>query len=361
MGTILAVAAVPQMLLTPIGGVICDRYSKRKILAGMNILTSILITVFLMVFSQLNVIIAVMLMLMILLSFESFISPAAEATIPFIVPTEDLVKANSVSFIMTIFSMVGAPMFGGVIISQWGLIPVLIVSIILYTIASILKHFVVVPPLDKTPDGGLLKTIVADLKEAVIYVTMKNRSLGKVLLILGLFGVIFVPIVAVAFPVLVMTYFDIGEGMLGLTRGLIALGGVFSTVIIGALGSKANISKTNLLLRIASLAFIPAALAFWWSTSSIFTLIVLLASFFLILAFTSANGILCYAYIGEQSPAHLVGKIFALTSCFSTIGIALGNFLYGLLFEYFAASHWWALMILATASMIYSITTRFQD
>jgi predicted MFS family arabinose efflux permease len=89
-----------------------------------------------------------------------------------------------------------------------------------------------------------------------------------------------------------------------------------------------------------------------WLGDSTVTYIVLLAAFFAIFAFMTILGIICWSYIGEKSPEHMVGKVMSLSMALMAAGTAAGNYVYGLLFDHFADAPHVALFIVGGASLL---------
>jgi len=71
MGTVLALSAIPVVALTPIGGVIADRFNKRKLMAVINLITAIGVAIFFALSGLMDVVPAVVITFMFLLALES--------------------------------------------------------------------------------------------------------------------------------------------------------------------------------------------------------------------------------------------------------------------------------------------------
>ena len=94
--TILAVSILPTILLSPFGGVLADRVSRRTIMLGLDFLTSFLIFAFSMISAQ-HFSIPLVAVLMISLSvIQAFYQPSVQASIPLLVQEEQLMQANGI-------------------------------------------------------------------------------------------------------------------------------------------------------------------------------------------------------------------------------------------------------------------------
>ena len=360
MGTVLAISSVPFIALTPVGGVVADRVNKRKLLGLMNLATAIAIFVYFTLAGRLDIVPATVTMMLVLFAFESMIAPSMEATVPALVPEGELVKANSATFLLTTLSSIGAPIIGGFLLERFGVTPILFISIVCYCLAAIVKFTTRIPYTKQKLTESLPATIATDIKEGIHCITKEKPELGKIILIVTLFGITLMPAFS-ALNVLVTTHLEMGETMVGLTRGLIVVGGTVGVMLIGFLGEKANISIIRPLLFIASMAFIPVGLALMWSDNSTLIFIILVVSFFIQLASTTIMGIINWAYLGEKTPVHLIGKVYSLASAFMFLGGAIGNYLYGYLLAHFIETPWMALFIIAGASIIVALGAKVKE
>jgi len=360
MGTVLALSSVPFIALTPVGGVIADRVNKRKLLGLMNLATAIAIFVYFALAGQLDIVPATVMMMLVLFAFESMISPSMEATVPALVPEGELVKANSATFLLTTISSIGAPIIGGFLLERFGVTPVLLISIACYVLAGMVKFLVRIPYIKQDRTESLSATIVTDIKDGLRCITKEKPELGKLVIIVALFGLTLAPSLS-ALNVIVTTHLGMAETMVGLIRGLIVVGGVVGVMLLGTLGEKANISMIRTLLFIASMTFVPVGLSLMWSDHRPLIFVVVVVSFFIQLASTTMMGIINWAHIGEKTPPHLIGKIYSLTFAFMGLGGAIGDYLYGHLLGHFIETPWMALFIIAGASAIVAVGAKIKE
>ena len=346
MGTVTALASIPLIAFLPIGGLAADRLNKRVLFAVMNFATAIAIIVYFGISNVMDIVPATIIFMLFFSAFESMITPSTEASVPALVPADDLVKANSVTWLLSIFSTVGSPILGGFILARFGLIPILFVSIALYLLATIVKLMVQIPYTKQKMDESLLKTIVKDLKDAIYFVTKENTEIGKLMLTSIFVGFFLLPVTYVALPVLASTYLGMGETIVGVMQGSVMFGGTLGVILIGVLGEKANITKARLFLLICSTALLLSGLGFMLSSNVKVTSIILIVSFFTVMIFFTIFAIIASAYMGEKIPEHLIGKVMSLDVTIIWLATAAGNYIFGLLFSHFINSPGIALLII---------------
>ena len=347
LGSMLTISSIPVILLTPLGGVMADRYSKRKLMVMINLMIAGMTILYAFVAADFDLIVITTTLILILFTLTAVSTPSAEASVPLLVPEGELVKANSVTFLLTIFSSVGAPMVAGNILERHGLTPILWISIVMFTLASIVKSMAKIPYQASEKKAKLSKIMASDLKEGIHFITKENPTVGKVILILGLVCIVLAPIMSVGLSVLVTNYFGLGERTLGIAQGLVVFGGTVGVIVIGILGSKATVKLIRPAIFLAGGCLIPAGVILMKFGNQQISFIALIATFFIVLAVQTVHAIVSWGYLGENTPEELLGKVMALNATVFAIGIAIGNSLYGLLFDHFTDHPSMALFALA--------------
>jgi len=352
MGTVLTISAIPGIAFLPVGGIVADRFPKRKVLALMNFTIAIAIVAYLGISNILAVVPATIIFMLLFSALGSLMLPSSEASVPVLVPTNDLVKANSATWLMTIFSSVGSPVLGGFILARFGLTPVLYLSIALYVLASIVKLMVKIPYAKQPATRSLSKIVAGDIKDGLRFITKENIEIGKVILTSLFVGLFFMPLSSIALPVLLSTYLEMGEATVGIVQGVVVIGGVVGVMLLGALGKKANVAKIRPFLLICCAMLLLGGVGIMLSANATITLVITIASFFIAFAFLTMYAIIASAYFGEKAPEHLVGKVISLDFAAVGLGAAAGNQILGLLLNRFIHNPGIVLLIAAVPATL---------
>jgi MFS family permease len=106
------------------------------------------------------------------------------------------------------------------------------------------------------------------------------------------------------------------------------------------------------ILMTSSFSLLPLVAAFLWSDNQIFQLIVLSVVVFLCFGFNSMLIIIGRSYFGKKVPADRIGKVTGINGMFVLVGVALGGYLYGLLFDWFATAPGIVFLIVAATSAV---------
>jgi MFS transporter, DHA3 family, macrolide efflux protein len=142
------VSQMPGVLISPIAGVIVDRYDRRKIMIVCNALAA-LVTLYMqsiVVASNKDFAIWKLYLVVIALStINHFQWPAFFATVPTIVPKEHLGSANGLVQLARSIGQVAAPFMAAIAISLWKIQGVILFDMVSYTIALFTLLIVWIP------------------------------------------------------------------------------------------------------------------------------------------------------------------------------------------------------------------------
>jgi len=353
MATILAISAIPSILFAPIGGVIADRFQKKKLLSLANFGIAIAILIYLVTLETIGIIPATILIMLLLLTFDGLITLTTKASVPVIIPEGTLVKANSVTVLSMTCASIITPILGGFILARFGLRPVLFTSITCLFLATLMNTLTQIPCTTRKIKGNFLKTVIKDFQIGIHFITKEKPKVGKVIVLVNmLYCITLYPLTTIALPILVTGYFGRGEEALGITQAIIVFGGTLGVTLITLLGKKATINKVRPLLFLSSFNLIPLMLTFFFNNHEALTYLLLVTTLFINFALSSMMAIICRTYFGENAPEEMVGKVMALNSSLVILGVSIGGYLYGILFNQFAYSPGVVLAILASASAI---------
>lgn len=144
-GAVSACSLIPMITLTPFGGIIADRANKRNIMVILDFLTALLIIEFAFSIGKLNLIIMLIITLMILYGIQGAYQPTVQASIPLLVDRDNLLPGNAV--INQVNSLAGllGPVIGGILYGFYGLMPILIASIICFLVSAVMEIFIKIP------------------------------------------------------------------------------------------------------------------------------------------------------------------------------------------------------------------------
>lgn len=333
-GVVTACSFLPMVILSPVGGAVADRVNKRSMMAGLDFFTAGLILMYTLIWGLAPLVPVTVVCLMLLYGIAGAYQPSVQASVPLLLPQESLNTGNAViNMVQTLANLLG-PILGGILLSAWGLRPILWISILCFFASAVMELFIRIPHVKQPRTSGVFSTVWADLRESAQYIRRKKPVFLRVTLLLSAFNLILSAAMIVGIPVLVVNILKMSDASLGLTQGAMGLGGLLGGVLGGTLGNRLRPRHGAALLLICSgtLAVmglvlfpgIPPALSYW--TITVFSMLMMAAA--------SLFSILLLSAIQSQVAPHLLGKVIACVQAAANCASPLGQAGYGVLFEH---------------------------
>lgn len=357
-GAVTACSFIPMVIFSFLGGVIADRVNKRNIMVALDFFTAIIIVVFYFALGQIPLVPLMIVMLMLLYGISGAYQPSVQASIPLLVDYEALAKGNAIINMVSTLSNLLGPAIGGVLFGAFGLTPILVISIVCFTISAIMEIFIHIPYQKRDKEKGVFATVRNDLIESFYFVKREKPIFLSVVGILAIFNLVLSAAMIVGIPVMVVQVLGMSDADLGIAQGALGLGGLIGGLLAGTSTQKIKIrynyiylmicSATALIMGISLMSVVPSSIGFWLITVMSF-ITMCVSTMFTISIFT---------VVQQQTPIHLLGKvmatIIAVSSCFQPIGQAI----YGELFENLETISWVIMVGAAIVSFGVSILSK---
>ena len=137
----------------------------------------------------------------------------------------------------------------------------------------------------------------------------------------------------IGIPVIIIDTLSMTEQMLGITQGLLAIGGIIGGLLTAAFVKKLNPKKAYIFLLLCSaftciigLAMLPQDLIF-------FKYMILSGMGLAVTISSTMFSIQMLSVVQIETPEHLVGKVIACIMTFIMCAQPIGQLIYGILFE----------------------------
>ncbi|MEH2007061.1 MFS transporter [Nostoc sp.] len=264
-------AQVPQVLITPIAGVIVDRWNRKYLMIVGDTVSGLLtITVLLLYVTHNLQLWHLYVAVAVKGTFEEFQGLAYSVSVSMMVPKQQYSRANSMGFLVTFSSVIIAPALASTLYVVIGIAGILIIDIITFVIAVSTVLRAHIPQPSMTEVGIQSRT---NLKEELYFgwrYVAARPSLVAMLILVSLFWFAFYFGNSLITP-LIMTRTDNDTKVLGTVFSATGLGGFIGAllisvwsnpkrrihgVLLGMMG--AGLSQTVFGLGIMPLIWIPA-------------------------------------------------------------------------------------------------------
>lgn len=344
-GLVSAIAFIPALLLTPIGGIIADRINKRNIMVILDFSTAIIIALYsfinrAVIGNQSAFIIAMLLTMILLYGINGIYEPSVQASIPLLVTEDKLVRANSlINFVNSGSSLLG-PVLGGILYSAFGVNLILIISAICFALSAIMEIFIKIPYAKEVTTDSIIKVGLSDFKNSLHFISHDRKEILKLCILCAFLNFFESASLGIGIPIIINELLDfspsVASNLYGIAEGVFAAGSLFGALLSSILGNKITVKSATKLLSIEALGFIPIAFILSFGrtlVSSRVNFIILIVSIFFMMTLTMIFNIRIMAELQILTPSNLLGKVFGCVFCICSIATPLGQALYGILFE----------------------------
>ncbi|HCY84412.1 MAG TPA: hypothetical protein DHV36_04685 [Desulfobacteraceae bacterium] len=329
MGAVLAASLIPSLVLGLFSGAVIDRYSRKAIIVGTDVIRGLVLLIFAWMMAAGQVNFTVVLVLQVILSVNgAFFDPSIPAVIPGIVGKEDLARANAMHQSVASFAMIGGAALGGVAVAGLGYSLVFLLNGISFLASAGFESFIRIP---NQRDAGSGNSLVADIREGYAYLFGNQKLLVVLLMVMAIH--FFVGGLEVFMPVI--ANHSGGPGVLGVFQAGLG-GGILVMSLLLSRFSVAGKEETTLFTSVMAMGILQM-LAFLLPEEGVVSTLGFTICFFLwgcamVRAAVSFKTLL-QTFAGETYG----GRVFAVASTVGNGSIPAAMIVFGLALEYIGA------------------------
>jgi MFS family permease len=344
--TIFVAELVPALVVGQIGGVLVDRWDRRRILVVASILQAILLLPLLAV-SHPEQLWIVYLVAAAQSGLARLCAPAITALIPALVPREELATANGLGALSSSLArLLGAPL-GGLAIQLLGLGGVVAADVVTFLVAAALVAAIPSTAIRQATTEGAAETERAGIEGAATEAAADGDAANGTIAAARRFGrdwidgwrtIVRVPglgaivgigavsqlsqgIFVVLYVVFVLQVIGADSGAVGLIRGMQAVGGIVAGLAVGVVAARLG---TRTLVGWGFIAFGLLSLAMW-NAGAVTTAVPFYATMFAILGLPAvAVSVGMVTVLQGLTPATHLGRVFAAYETSSGVLQAVG-------------------------------------
>ncbi|MCI9479877.1 MAG: MFS transporter [Lachnospiraceae bacterium] len=332
---ILSIAAIPTIVLSPLGGILADRADRRNIMVALDGLTGMSVLCAALLLSERNALTVISVLLVVLSVLGAFETPTVQACIPTMLQGDNIMKGNAVVNQAASLSYLMAPMIGGVLYALFGLKPVMYASVVCFFITALFECFIKLSYQHLESQGEILSIVKQDFLSSMQYISKEQSSIAKMLFLTAFSRFFVMGITIVGLPFIVRTVLGLNARYYGVAESSLAVAVIIGSVAAGLLAEKMKIHRLAVLLASMGVFLIPAGIVFLCPADSIIKYAVTLVSFCGMQIVISMFSIFAVSLIQQSTPNHLIGKVMAYTSTVTLCVQPIGQIVYGFLFDRF--------------------------
>ena len=327
------VGFLPYAVFGPAIGVLVDRYDRKKIMIGADLIIAAAGAALAIVdlYMELSVWM-VMVVLFIRSLGTAFHTPALNAVTPLLVPEEQLTKCAGYSQSLQSISYILSPAVAALLYSVWELNAIITIDVLGAVIASLTVALVNIPKL-KVEEKSLKQNFIGEMKEGFL-VLKDNKGLFALLLIGTLYMFVYMPINAL-YPLITMEYFNGTPMHISITEIAYASGMMAGGLILGLFGNY----KKRILLITASIFMMGISLTISGLLPPSGFLIFVVCCAIMGLSVPFYSGVQTALFQEKIKPEYL-GRVFSLTGSIMSLAMPFGLILSGFFADRIGVNYW---------------------
>jgi len=328
MGAVLAASVLPSLILGFFSGAVIDRYDRKTIIVGTDLIRGVIIALFALLFYVEWMNFYVILLMQVLLSVNAaFFDPAIPSVIPQIVNEKDLASANSKHQFVNGFSFIAGAFLGGIFISAFGYLWVFIINAVSFILSAGFECFIDIP-LGQAPQKET-SGILEDMKQGYQYIF--SRSVLVILLFMVMVIHFFVGSIEVFMPVIANAISADGARNFGFFNAAFGLGTIVMAIVLSVKRIPGK-EKTALFTSVFCMGLLYVAASFFKGNEMV------LLSFFLAMIFLFGCSIICAGIsfktlLQKSIDNKFSGRVFAVAGSLGNAAIPGAMIIYGILLE----------------------------
>lgn len=237
----LVLSNLPRVILGPIAGAVADRFDRKKIVVGLDILSGLIVLGLWMVslYDELRVI-YIYIASFSLATCSTFFSTALSASIPNIVDRDSLTRINSLNSAIGSLAGIVGPAIGGLVFALIDIRLFLLINGLSYVFSGISEQFIDFKVNgDKISEKDSKKSdakssIISDIKEGLVYI-IKEKWLIVLCSFIVFFNVFVMIGMMIPVPYIVNTIWGFSSQQYGIVSMAFPVGMLLSSLVLSIL------------------------------------------------------------------------------------------------------------------------------
>lgn len=337
--TMLAIAILPRIILSPIAGVFGDWFDKKKSIVILDLINAFILFGFaIYLFYNDNLTIGLIYLLVILLEItEIFFHSSMSVVIPSVVEKEQYLEANSLRTMIISFGTLMAPILGAIIYGAFGLFIAIIINAVSFLISAISEMFIKVP---KTKSEDNVKSLAGFKKDLVegIKIIKESKPIRTIISIAMIVNFSIAPLFSVGLIFLVKEVLVQSDFRLGLLQTVLSASMIAAPMLLTKRLKQMKLGdvlvKSFLIIGfLIMLISITVNQSVFSISDGLLSYIIVLVTCFIIGVFVTAVNIAVGTLLQKIVPLEYMGRTSTVLGLGTAIMIPIGQVIFGYLYD----------------------------
>ena len=355
-GLAMGLPVASLIIMTPIGGIMADRFKKHRLMFWLDISITAVIAGYMLIsgfFAE--VVTIVIVKLLAFNAIQAIYMATTASSISLLAPPDKLTSGNAVITVVNMLSITGGMAIAGVLYDRFGLFPILAGCVVCFIATAIADLFIRIPYKKQETSGSVVQIVKDDLAVSLRFVLKEKPAVSRCIVPVFIMELVFGSMIVIGLPVLITVHLDMNMTHVGIALAIMMFGGVAGGIVAGALGARLNISKGLIFVIIGVICSVPMGLVFLFDAPQMLAYTVIVAAGTVFVFAGKVFSIAVMTFIQKETPPELIGKVLSVLMVAPFVGQSIGYPLQGRLFQEFFATPWHVIFGSAFVMMVVAV------
>lgn len=360
MGTfslVLSLSMIARVVFLPFGGIVADRFPKKKLMIIMDFLYFIMALILAFGIMNGQGIFVMAIVSIILGVVSSFETPVVQSAIPIVCTKENIPQANGIINSIAMLSNIIAPVLAGVIYNYKNAHISFIISSFFFLLAVLCEFLLVIKQdnLEKIK-GSVLKIVKEDSCQTISYLK-NNTIIVKICLVAFLINLVISSFISVVIPYTVRIKWSVGEELFGVMNMLFAIGGLGGSILVSIIASRIKGDSISKLFLSGSISFLLLVIPYSGIYSNNFSFWIMTGIVTISNVIFTMISVQLISFIQMMTDEKLLGRVMSFIMMISILAMPMGQMVYGYLGQFIIGQN--AVILIISVAILSALTTMY--
>ncbi len=350
-GAVAAIAFIPGVLATPVGGILADRGRQREVLValGIALMTASLLSIPMK--RSLPLAVVVVAILCVQYGVQSLLKPMLQIETVRMAGEEKAERATALVSQSTMVSNILGPVVGTAVYGCFGIDALCATASVTFAISALLFRGALKQNASSETmgDGATRTTCRNDFRESIRYL-LQNASLVAVILLAAVLNLALVGL-SIGAPIIVTKHLGMQSSYVGIVEVAMGLGGLVGSGLVGIWPHRFSFKGICRYVAMISFGVVPIIVALLSGPDEL-AFAALAAGSVWVMVWASIASVEIVSFVQRSAPKELCGKVLALVYMMLSCATPIGQLVYGLAYD-----RWTPAIVFAGMLAVLTLTT----
>lgn len=350
-GVVAAIAFIPGVLATPVGGILADRGRHREVLVslGIALMTASLLSIPMK--HSLPLAVVVVAILCVQYGSQSLLKPMLQIETVRMAGEEKVERATALVSQMTMVSNILGPVVGTAVYGYFGIDALCTTASVAFAISALLFGGALKQnaSFETMGDGATCSTCRSVFRESIRYL-FQNASLLVVFLLAAVLNLALVGL-TIGAPVIVAKHLGMQSSCVGIIEVAMGLGGLVGSGVVGMRPHRFSFKGICRYVAMICFGVVPIIVTLLSGPDKL-AFAALAAGSAWVMAWASITSVEIVSFVQRSAPKELCGKVLSVVYTVLSCATPIGQLVYGLAYD-----RWTPAIVFAGMLAVLTLTT----